>query len=186
MTVVAGRTTRQLGAWTTLLLTVMALVATTAGPASADARTFTDREDDAHRGLDIRSVRVVNEARILVRTQFDFINRNAGRGLSVYFDTDRSDHGPEYVASGGISDTRDWNAVRIEGWNDRNGHVLRRCDIDLRVRFGRHGVATFDIARGCFRHPAAIRVAAKAEGYREGKDWAPRRQQFYPTGVDHG
>ena len=87
------------------------LTTTTAGPASAATATFTDPADDAHRGIDIRAVRVVHEDHIVVRTTFDFLNRHAARGLTVYFDTDRADRGPEYAAVGGLNDSSDWQAV---------------------------------------------------------------------------
>ena len=166
---------------------VAALTTTTAGPASAATATFTDRADDAHRGIDIRTVRVVHEDRIVVRTTFDFLNPHAARGLTVYFDTDRTNRGPEYAAVGGLNDSSDWQALRIGRWNDRTPQQLMRCDIDLRLRFGAAGRATFDIARtrSCFGRPDAIRVAVRAGGP-DTQDWAPGRKRFFPESVEHG
>jgi hypothetical protein len=158
---------------------VAVLTTTTAGPASAATARFTDAAGDAHRGVDIRAVRVVNDDRIVVRTRFDFLNPTAARGLTVYFDTDRPNPGPEYAAVGGLNNSSDWQALRIGRWNDPTPRQLRRCDIDLRLRFGEHGVATFDIARSCFREPGAIRVAVRAGGPNS-QDWAPARRTFYP------
>jgi hypothetical protein len=163
------------------------LTMTTAGPASADTASFTDPAGDAHRGVDIRTVRVVHEDRIVVRTTFDYLNRRAARGLAVYFDTDQANRGPEYAAVGGLNDSSDWQAIRIGRWNDRTPQLLMRCDIDLRLRFGPAGKATFDVARtrSCFGRPDAIRVAARASGP-SSQDWAPGRKRFFPGTVEHG
>jgi hypothetical protein len=166
---------------------VAVLTTTTAGPASAATATFADPAGDAHRGVDIRAVRVVHEDHIVVRTTFDYLNRRAARGLTVYVDTDRGNRGPEYAAVGGLNDSSDWQAIRIGRWNDRTPQQLMRCDIDLRLRFGPSGTATFDIARtrSCFGRPAAIRVAVRAGGPNS-QDWAPGRKRFFPQSVEHG
>ena len=163
---------------------VAVLTTTTAGPASAATARFSDPAGDAHRGVDIRAVRVVNDDRIVVRTRFDFLSPTAARGMTVYFDTDRANRGPEYAAVGGLNNSSDWQAIRIGRWNDPTPRLLFRCDIDLRLRFGKPGVATFDIARSCFRRPDAIRVAARAGGPNS-QDWAPARKTFFPS-VEHG
>jgi hypothetical protein len=160
--------------------TAVALTLTATVPASAARDTFTDRHNDARRGVDIRTVTVVNEDRIVVRTTFDWLSRRGSTGLSVYFDTNRRNHGPEYAAVGGLYDGTDWQALRVDGWNDRTPRLLLRCDIDLRVRHGRGGQATYDLARKCLRDPGDIRVTSKSGGPGR-NDWAPRHQTFYPT-----
>ncbi len=147
--------------------------------AAADTATFTDRLNDARRGVDIERVRVDNGRRILVTVHFDKLNRRSS-GLAVYFDTRGPDAGPEYVAAGGLSpEGSDWQAVRIENWRGGNAHLLLRCDIDMRIRRAKDTV-TFDIARGCFNRPDRIRVAAQANGRKVSQhDWAPKRHRFY-------
>ena len=164
------------------VITAVAMTLTATLPASAARETFTDRRDDARRGVDIRTVTVVNEDRIVVRTTFDSLSRDGSTGLSVYFDTDRRNHGPEYAAVGGLYPGTDWQALRVKGWNDRNPTLLLRCDIDLRVRYAR-ATATYDLDRRCLRRPDDIRVTSKSGGPGR-NDWAPRHQTFYPA-VDH-
>lgn len=159
--------------------TAVAMTLTATVPASAARETFTDRYNDARRGVDIRAVTVVNEDRIVVRTTFDNLSRRGSTGLSVYFDTNRRNHGPEYAAFGGLFPGTDWQALRVDGWNDRNPTLLLRCDIDLRVRYDRE-TATYDLARNCLRDPGDIRVTSKSGGPGR-NDWAPRHQTFYPT-----
>ncbi len=169
----------------TVLLVVATVLSLTSGPAAAADRTFTDRANDAPRGVDIRSVKVLNDGpRIIVRTKFDQLRRNGSTGLSVYFDTNRRNRGPEYAAVGGLFEGTDWTALRVDGWRDRSPRLLMRCDIDLRTRYGRQGTATYDIARRCFGSPGAIRVAATS-GAQNATDWAPRRHRFYPRRVSH-
>ncbi len=159
--------------------TAVAMTLTATVPASAARETFTDRHNDARRGVDIRTVTVVNEDRIIVRTTFDSLSRRGSTGLSVYFDTNRRNHGPEYAAVGGLFPGTDWQALRVDGWNDRDPRLLLRCDIDLRVRYDRE-TATYDLARECLRDPGDIRVTSKSGGPGR-NDWAPRHQTFYPT-----
>lgn len=157
---------------------VAAAVLLPIAPASADARTFDDRANDARRGLDIREVRVVNDDRLIVRAHFDFVARRKPRGWTVFFDTRRRDRGPEFSASGGLREDTDWQVGRIEGWNS-DGQILHRCDIDMRIRFGSRGVATFDLSPRCFNRPASVRVAVRSTGLGGSGDWAPRRYRLF-------
>lgn len=83
------------------------------------------------------------------------------------------------MTAGGLLPDTDWQASRIEGWNDRNGHLLLRCDDDMRINY-RKDRATFDVARPCFDRPGRIRVAAQSTTQNSSQcDWAPRHQRFY-------
>jgi hypothetical protein len=166
-----------------LLTAVAVILSMTAGPVSAARQTFDDRAHDANRGVDIRGVTIVNEDSVLVRTRFDRLQRQGSTGLTVYFDTRRRNRGPEYAAVGGLFVGTDWQALRIDGWRDRSPQLLMHCDIDLRVRYGRGGTATYELARGCLRRPDEIRVSARSGGPGP-DDWAPRHRTFYRA-VDH-
>ena len=145
--------------------------------AVADTSLFTDRSGDAPPGLDIERVRVGNGARIVVSVSFDNIKRDSGNGLVVYFDTRGPDRGPEYLTTGGLGATRDWQALRIENWRGDDARLLHRCDIDMRVNHVRDK-ATFDLSRRCFHRPGRVRVAARSRGM-SNDDWAPRVRRFY-------
>jgi len=153
-------------------------------PASAERQTFRDRANDAQRGVDIRTVHVSNAGRILVRTKFDYLGRRGSTGLAIYFDTNRRNAGPEYLAAGGLFEGSDSILGRIAGWNDQFADWSSGCRYDLRIHYGRGGTATIDLARGCLRRPGEIRATAKSNGPGR-NDWAPRRRTFYPA-VDHG
>ncbi len=176
--------------WRTALVLMAAVpaVATAVPPAAAATDTFTDRANDARRGVDIRSVHVANERTVLVRTTFDSVNRRRLINLYVYLDTNRRNHGPEYYLAGGIWRGTDWQALRIDGWHDRTPRLLLHCDVDLRVRYGRSGTATYEVARGCLRLPDEVRVSVKSQKSARQPpvpyDWAPRRQSFSKP-VDH-
>ena len=170
-----------------LLVAVAALLSVTVTSASAARETFVDRANDAGPSLDIREVRVVNEDRVLIRTTFEHLYRHRPVGLAVYLDTRRNNPGPEYYVSGGLYRGTDWQAARVDKWRDRTPQLLVQCDVDLRLRYGRGGTATYDFDRACLRRPDEVRVAAKSEAGRRGptaKDWAPRRETFYSP-VDH-
>jgi len=171
---------RSRGICTTLLalVSVAAVLVTQAPGAAADTAAFSDRHNDAPRNIDIERVRVVNAQRIVVNVLFDNLRRTSG-GLTVYYDTRGPDHGPEYMAAGGLAQDTDWNAARIEGWNDQHGQLLLRCDIDMRINY-RKDRATFDVARPCFDRPGRIRVAARSNTQSSSqRDWAPRHQRFH-------
>jgi hypothetical protein len=145
--------------------------------ASAETETFTDRANDARRGVDIRSVRVTNADRIVVRTTFDHLFRREATDLTVYVDTKRRNRGPEYIAAGGTFVGTDWDVFRVDGWHDGNPTLVGHCDIRFRLHFGPSGRARVDIARGCLGHPDVIRVSTRARGPGP-NDWAPRRVTF--------
>jgi hypothetical protein len=166
-----------------LVVTVATALSITAAPASGARARFDDPADDARRGVDILSVQVVNDDRVIVRTTFDRLRRHGSTGLAVFIDTVRRNRGPEYLAGGGLFEGTDFALSRIDGFNDPPQGPLS-CDIDLRIHF-RTGVATFDIARRCLRRPDAIRVSLKADDGPGPNDWAPRRRVFFPP-VAHG
>jgi hypothetical protein len=163
------------------MVLVAGVLSVSATPATAARVTFEDGANDASRSVDIRSVRVVNEDRVAVRTTFqNLVNRECGStSLLVYLDTARRNAGPEYVLAGQLF--CEWDAFRVEGWRDHTWRRLLQCDIDLRTRAGRGGSATFDVDRSCLRRPGGVRVAVKSSGLRGSSDWAPRRLAFYPS-----
>lgn len=164
------------------------LVAVTlqAEPAVAQRRAFDDLAGDADRGVDIRKVQVINGRRILVGTQFDFLGRRTVKNFAIAYDTRAGDAGPEFAASGFFGPVGEWHVLRIEGWKDTTPQPVDDCESNMRVRFGKSGVVTYNVSRECLDHPGNIRVAAVASEEDSGsQDWAPRRNHFYAW-VQHG
>ncbi len=164
-----------------IAMTSVAALALTLGPgvapAAADVSRFVDNLNDAPRRIDVEWVRVNNGNRIEVTTSVANLRPHRISGLTVYFDTRRRDRGPEYFIAGGLVQGTDWQAARIENWRLGNGHLLIRCDSDLRLHY-RSNRATFSIARNCFHDPRQIRVSVKGQTTTR-RDWAPKRHRFY-------
>lgn len=164
---------------TSTVAVTLSLIAAMTAPADANTATFSDRAHDANRGVDILRVRVNNGPRIVVSVQFQELSRDSAGGVSVFFDTRGADHGPEYVVHAGVGYGTDYQAVRIEGWRDRSGHLLLHCDLGLDLNYARD-TATIDVKRSCFQHPGRIRVNVVRTGLHQGsEDYAPRRHRFY-------
>jgi hypothetical protein len=148
--------------------------------AVADTAVFSDKKNDAIGRIDVRRVEVVNAKPIVVRMKFEDLRRTQGSGVAVFFDTRGGDPGPEFAATGGLGPIRDWQMLRVENWKSQSAQGIVRCDVDMRVRYGKD-VARFDLARDCLKRPGRIRVAVHATGPKRGHDdWAPRFHRFYP------
>jgi hypothetical protein len=142
-----------------VLVTVATALSLTAAPASAARQTFPDRANDAHRGVDILSVRVVNDHRIRIRTTFDAL-RDRGFDstfMGVYVDTNRRNPGPEFLFDAGLF----WegHAFRTDRWRDRTPRPLWDCGCRWRAQAGRLASATFVIDHDCFRRINKVRVS---------------------------
>jgi hypothetical protein len=159
-------------------LTLMASL-TALQPAYGDTRRFTDRAGDTGLPADITAVRVSNGAeRIEVairpgRVEFE-------DQFTFWLDTRPENAGPEYKV-GVLPNSEAFGLLRVGAFSDQ-GRPLR-CD-GLRAtadHFTPEWVS-ISVPRSCLRHPAKVRVAAKAR-YTDGDtavvDWAPARRKFF-------
>lgn len=161
----------------------LALLAGTTAPAAAAALTVTDGDDSAI-SADIDTVRVVHRVdRIRVTVSFDDLVEDARertQGISVFFDTDAADRGPEFRLGGGLNSGTDYQLSRVEGWSSR-GRFLRRCDYLGRISWTRDTV-TYLVDPPCFGDVESLAVAVKAgESTRrtgERTDWLGEERAF--------
>ncbi|WP_104107417.1 hypothetical protein [Nocardioides sp. 616] len=145
-------------------------------PAHAATASFVDG-DDRPMKADILEVRVAHNAdRIRVRISFDDLVRSGlerSQGVSIFFDTDEGDAGPEYRLGGGLNSGTDYLLAAVEGWND-DGAPVESCDYLGRINWRRDTV-TYLVDPPCFGDVPAVRVAVKAgESRRRGverNDW---------------
>jgi hypothetical protein len=160
-------------------------------PASAAERTFTDRTGDVRGGFDVKSVRVVNTGKwIKVRTHHENLRKGPmapGGGVSVFIDTARGRHGPEFRFSGPVGFDGDFAIVKVRHWK-ADGDALN-CNLRFGVNYKRD-VVHYAVTRRCldraFDHRVGkIRVAVKAaQNTASGDpriDWAPKRRTLYPA-----
>ena len=78
------------------LLSVALVVGVAGAPAqAAKSTTVTDNPNDAHRGIDMRTVKIKQGqgAMLKVRTVFSHMGRNLN-GMQYYFDTEEGPQGP--------------------------------------------------------------------------------------------
>ena len=151
-------------------------------PAHADAKTFTDPNNDAGIHDDITMVKVANGsgggARLAVRADVGPVH--AGDFFTFWFDTRFSDPGPEYKVvvhpgSDGIE------LRRLEEFGD--GGTVVPCN---KLRASADVFSSDDISvsvpRSCMDNPGSVRVALRARYLDDGhqvSDWAPNERKFF-------
>ncbi|MGI8993212.1 MAG: hypothetical protein ACR2FP_02815 [Nocardioidaceae bacterium] len=153
-----------------------------AAPAAiADQRVFLDETGDAPGHIDLTRVKVDNGSSqpryVKVRLTLDR-KIKPGDGLWVYYDTDRSDAGPEYRLSGVANS--EYEFYKVPGWT-RAGHP-QACD-DYRMKQVQHDERQVRTAilRSCLRGPDRIRMSVRTDDVDgTGMDWAPARRQLLP------
>ena len=152
-------------------------------PAVAATGTFADARGDVAHGVDLESVKVVNEKNIRVVVQHADLVRSfrSGASMTVYLDTDRSEAGPEFGFAGVLFEGGDYGLLRTvgDGWKLQDRAVPMTCSYRLRLDYAAD-VSRIRIARGCLDDPGAVRVAVRAGGEQADgdivRDWldAPR------------
>lgn len=161
----------------------LALVAAAAAPALAAGLTVVDG-DDSPIDADIDTVRIAhNIERIKVRVAFDDLHRDGrvtSQGVSIFFDTDPDDRGPEYRLGGGLNSGTDYTLSAVENWSDE-GDPLQYCDYIGRIRWDRD-IVTYKVDPPCFGDVDEVAVAVKAGEWTEDtgnrSDWMLGKKVF--------
>jgi fructose-specific component phosphotransferase system IIB-like protein len=158
----------------------LALAALVAAPAHAEFYSIDDPADASASLTDVYGIEGNHGAdNVLVKVRFDELVRSSAAGVSVFFDTDRSAKGPEYVLSSGLGDGTDYVLTAADGW--RGSEDRTRCDYAARPRWGTD-VFRAVISRDCFDRASSIRVSVKmvdeADGSHPVVDWAPKRHRW--------
>lgn len=112
---------------TTLALSAAALTLGVPGAAHAD-RYAVDDPEDTHHGSDVLTMTVQHgKKNVAVTTRHLGLRKDpaTGSGGTVYFDTDPSDQGPEFVFVGGYFDGTDYTLNETEGSDASSGAT--RC-----------------------------------------------------------
>ena len=157
----------------------------TAAPALAATSTFQDAKADVAHGVDVESVKVVNEKNVRIEVQHADLVKSwrSGASMTVFLDTDRSEPGPEYAFPSVLFSGGDYGLIptRGDGWGFGRRAVPMTCSYELNLDFA-EDVSRIRIARGCLDDPGEVRVAVKAAGTRAGgtivTDWLGGRRQL--------
>ena len=165
----------------------LAATATGAAPASAATRTFEDAVGDVAHGVDLQSVKVVNERNVRVVVQHDDLVRSfrSGASMTVYLDTDRGEPGPEYGLAGALFQGSDYALLPTvgDGWKLSRRALPLECSYVSTLDYAAD-VTRIRISRGCLDRPDEVRVAVKAGGeQRDGdvvRDWLDGRRSLTP------
>ena len=159
----------------------LALTTLVAAPAQAELYGIDDGPDASGSLNDIHSLSVRHGAgKVVVRTTFADLRRNAVAGMSIFLDTDRGDRGPEYRLGTGLSDGTDYLLAAVEGWVD-DGQPVTGCFYALRLRWARD-FSRAAIDRDCLGTPAEVRVTVKMRDDFDAShpitDWAPGTRRW--------
>ena len=94
----------------------------------------------------------------------------------MFLDTDRTEAGPEFVFSAGLTDGTDFALVR-GGWGDGGARVEGEdCSYRQRLDYAAD-VSRIRIERSCLGDPDAVRVAIRVDGTT--RDRQPRRDWLH-------
>lgn len=147
-------------------LALAALVGT-AAPAVAATSTFTDARGDVAHGVDVASVKVVNEKNVRIRIQHDDLRTSfrSGASMTVFLDTDAAEPGPEFAFPSVLFSGGDYGLIPTtgDGWSYGRRAVPLTCSYELKLDFAKD-VSSIRMARGCLDNPGEVRVAVKAAG----------------------
>jgi hypothetical protein len=154
-----------------------------ASPVAAAERTFEDARGDVAHGVDLHSVKVVNEKNVRLVIQHRNLRPSfrSGAGMTAYLDTDRTEKGPEFAFTGGLFDGTDYALVRTDGWK-LAGHVTNeRCSYRMRLDYA-EDVTRVRMSRACLAKPDGVRVAVRAGGQQadgdQVTDWLTGRREW--------
>jgi hypothetical protein len=163
-----------------LAVPAVALTALMAAPAHAEFYSIDDPADAKGSLTDIYALDA-NHGRenVLVKVRFAELMRSSAAGVSVFFDTDRGEKGPEYVLSSGLGDGTDYVLTAADGWRGSDDRV--RCDYSARPKWGQE-VFRAVVSRDCLDRATSVRVSVKmvdqADGSTPVVDWAPKRHRW--------
>jgi hypothetical protein len=157
-----------------------ALTALLALPAHAEFYSIDDPADAKESLTDIYSIEANHGSEnVLVKVRFNELMRSSAAGVSVFFDTDRDDKGPEYVLSSGLGDGTDYVLTAADGWRGSDDRVS--CDYRARPKWGQE-VFRAVLSRDCFDRTPSLRISVKmvdqADGSTPVRDWAPKRHRW--------
>lgn len=158
----------------------LALTGLTGAPAHAEFYSIDDPADASGSLTDIYGVEANHGSEnVLVKVRFNELMRSSAAGVSVFFDTDRTVRGPEYVLSSGLGDGTDYVLTSAQGWRGSDHRI--RCDYSARPKWGNE-VFRAVISRDCFDRVGSVRVSVKmvdqADGSHPVVDWAPKRHRW--------
>jgi hypothetical protein len=142
-----------------------------AAPAVAAERTFADAKGDVAHGVDLHTVKVVNEKNVRFVVQHRNLVRSfrSGAGMSAFIDTDRTRKGPEFIFVAGLFEGTDYTLVRANGWRQGRRVTGDSCSYRMRLNYA-DDLTRVRMSRACLGRPDDVRVAVRAGGSRAGGD----------------
>ena len=128
------------------------------GPAMAQTVTVHDVAGDMSTGGDVRQVRIVHEGRVVVRVHHKDLREDGAEGEQVFFDTNRSRPGPEYVISAGLFDGTDYFLSTVTRSWKQDWRVT--CSYRAHVDYDTE-TSVYRLDRACLGNPKQVRVAVR-------------------------
>lgn len=158
-------------------------VAMLAAPAQAEFYETSDGADAKRSPADLTGLYVRHGIDdLVVRVQFEDLQRRSFGSMSVLIDTRRGRRGPEFVLVTGLGDGTDYALTRARRWRPVGEHV--DCAYDARLRWGPRDSFRVKMDRGCFGDPGEVRVTVKmmdpVSPSRTVVDWAPTKRHWTP------
>jgi hypothetical protein len=152
-----------------------------AAPAQAELTRLDDGADATASLTDIRVVRVQHtDTHVIAKVNFPDLRKKASAALTIYIDKNAEKDGPEFVLGTPLFSGGDYALWRMADWK-YVGDMPVRCDYGMTFRWRRDFVV-FTARRGCFNHPAQVRIGLKmrddADSSHPITDWLKGRREF--------
>jgi hypothetical protein len=151
--------------------------------AHADSVTVNDPADATASNADVRKVRVNHAARTVYTriTVTDLDLDSFGPGVTIFFDADGSQPGPEFQIGVPLFSGSDWAITRSHNWQSVGNPLSCRTDVDF---LPASEAARVEVGRGCLGRPNNVRVSLRmtdeADSSHVVRDWVPSRRHFTP------
>ena len=155
-----------------------ALIATTLNPAHADVRVFDDPQGDSGNAADIKTTFIDYGKKLIVVVHYPGSSIENNK-LRYYIDTDRSNKGPEYLATV-IPNSDGLGIAKVNNWKRPNQGDPVDCPgfrAHADALNGGPARTNVRIPARCIDAPDAVRVAVQ---FKRGasEDWARGEHRF--------
>ncbi len=155
--------------------------------APGDPVVVTDQKGDIDSGVDLLRTRLTYRDTIRVRLVHDDLvpYPDHGVGVSIGFDTDPDENGPEFQFVGGLFQETDYALVHSDGWKQGKRVPPKGCFYRLRLQY-KADRSLLRVDPGCLGDPDQVRISVHASAdLADGTqhDWLTKRRTFTPWAV---
>jgi len=164
------------------LVASAAVTGAAAAPAAGEPVVYEDATGDVTDAVDMTDVTTLlvgrTDGRLRIKVE-SAEEQSSGDYTAIFFDTKRSNPGPELRLS--AARDSEYTLFRVDGFVDFNGELVQNCDFYSfrQARNGSFMAATIDL--DCLGDPSKVRfeVSTEAANNPENVDWLGSTKRFH-------